>query len=49
MLSGLFRSLLLLFKNGGSDEYKAAADKIFDEILKLGGYSRNVKENDIED
>ena len=37
------------FKNGGSDEYKAAADKIFDEILKLGGYSRNVKENDIED
>ena len=36
------------FKNGGSDEYKAAADKIFDEILKLGGYSRNAKENNVE-
>jgi 1-acyl-sn-glycerol-3-phosphate acyltransferase len=26
------------FVNGGSDEYKAATDKIFAEILKLGGY-----------
>ncbi len=25
------------FKNGGSEEYKAATDKIFNEILKLGG------------
>ena len=29
------------FENGGSDEYKAATDIIFDEILKLGGYSKN--------
>jgi len=27
------------FANGGSDEYKAATDKIFAEILKLGGYT----------
>ena len=26
------------FISGGSDEYKAATDKIFSEILKLGGY-----------
>ena len=26
------------FVNGGSDEYKEATDKIFAEILKLGGY-----------
>ena len=36
------------FKNGGNDEYKAASEKIFDEILKLGGYSRNAKENNVE-
>ena len=28
----------LNFVNGGSDEYKQATDKIFSEILKLGGY-----------
>ena len=27
------------FVNGGSDEYKQATDKIFGEILKLGGYA----------
>jgi len=27
------------FTSGGSDEYKAATDKIFGEIIKLGGYS----------
>ena len=27
------------FKNGGNDEYKAAAEKVFSEILKLGGYT----------
>ena len=27
------------FVNGGSDEYKNATDKIFGEILKLGGYA----------
>ncbi len=27
------------FVNGGGDEYKAATDKIFAEILKLGGYT----------
>ena len=26
------------FQNGGNDEYKAATEKIFSEILKLGGY-----------
>jgi 1-acyl-sn-glycerol-3-phosphate acyltransferase len=28
------------FKNGGKDEYDAATEMIFGEILKLGGYSR---------
>lgn len=38
------------FVNGGNDEYKAATDKIFDEILKLGGYSRsNTEENGLGD
>lgn len=27
------------FKNGGSDEYKAATDLIFTKLLELGGYS----------
>ena len=27
------------FSSGGAEEYKAATDKIFAEILKLGGYS----------
>ena len=26
------------FTDGGSEEYRAATDKIFSEILKLGGY-----------
>ena len=26
------------FTSGGSDEYKEATDKIFGEVLKLGGY-----------
>ena len=30
----------LNFKNGGSAEYKAATDRIFGEILKLGGYAQ---------
>ena len=29
----------LEFVNGGSDEYKRATDKIFSEVLKLGGYA----------
>ena len=37
------------FTKGGSDEYEAATEKIFDAILALGGYSRAVnKESDIE-
>lgn len=28
------------FVNGGSEEYRAATDKIFAEILKLGGYDK---------
>ena len=37
------------FINGGSEEYKAATDMIFDEILKLGGYERSKsEENTIE-
>ena len=46
---GLFKKIEIIFgrviknselglKNGGSDEYKQATDKIFGEILKLGGY-----------
>ena len=31
------------FVNGGNDEYKAATDKIFGEILKLGGYAPNTQ------
>ena len=27
------------FTNGGTDEYKAATDKIFREVVKLGGYA----------
>ena len=38
------------FKNGGKDEYDAATEKIFDAVLKLGGYSRaQTKENALED
>ena len=38
------------FKNGGKDEYDAATEKIFDAVLKLGGYSRaQAKENALED
>ena len=29
----------LSFTNGGGAEYKAATQKIFNEILKLGGYA----------
>lgn len=38
------------FDKGGNDEYKAATDIIFKEILKLGGYNKTApsKENDIE-
>jgi len=37
------------FVNGGSDEYKVATDIIFNEILKLGGYSKeSIKENGVE-
>ena len=32
------------FTKGGNDEYKAATDMIFGEILKLGGYSSNTSE-----
>lgn len=31
------------FTNGGSEEYKAATDKIFSEILKLGGYKNDAR------
>ena len=38
------------FENGGSEEYKAATDLIFNEILRLGGYERNnSEENALED
>lgn len=37
------------FKSGGSSEYESAANLIFDEILKLGGYSREItKEKNVE-
>lgn len=36
------------FSTGGSEEYKSAAEMIFDEILRLGGYSRESKEQNIE-
>ena len=37
------------FTTGGKDEYEAATEKIFGEILKLGGYSRAcAKENPLE-
>ena len=38
------------FDKGGNDEYKAATEIIFKEILKLGGYNKTApsKENDIE-
>ena len=37
------------FTNGGSDEYKNATDIIFNEVLHLGGYSRNhAKETNLE-
>lgn len=37
------------FINGGSDEYKNATDIIFNEVLHLGGYSRNhAKETNLE-
>ena len=29
------------FKNGGNDEYRAATDKIFGEIVKLGGFEES--------
>ncbi len=32
------------FVNGGADEYKSATSIIFNEILKLGGYSYNLPE-----
>lgn len=32
------------FVNGGTDEYKAATDKIFGEVLRLGGYSAESEE-----
>ncbi len=35
------------FENGGTEEYKAATDLIFDEILKLGGYKRNNSEENM--
>ena len=28
------------FENGGSEEYRLATDKIFNEIVKLGGYDK---------
>lgn len=34
------------FTNGGKDEYNAATNMIFDEILKLGGYTRVESEGD---
>ena len=34
------------FTHGGKDEYDAAANMIFDEILKLGGYTRATGEGD---
>ena len=38
------------FKHGGNEEYKAATDLIFNEILNLGGYSlNNAKESSLED
>ena len=38
------------FTKGGSDEYEAATNTIFDALLQLGGYSRTAKkESDIED
>ena len=39
------------FKNGGSDEYKAATDIIFARLLELGGYtySTDAKEQKLED
>ena len=37
------------FVNGGADEYKSATSIIFNEILKLGGYSYSQpEENEIE-
>ena len=37
------------FTTGGSNEYEAAANIIFDSILELGGYTKKIaKENDVE-
>ena len=32
------------FVNGGTDEYRAATDKIFGEVLRLGGFEAEPKE-----
>ena len=37
------------FVNGGGDEYRAAAEKIFAESLKLGGYERLLNTTEGED
>ena len=37
------------FVNGGTEEYKAAAEKIFTESLKLGGYNRVENPSDCEE
>ena len=46
----LIKNEELGFKNGGSDEYREATDKIFAQITKLGGYDalpcpKEVEEN----
>ena len=32
------------FENGGTDEYRQASERIFSEILSLGGYSNPTEE-----
>ena len=34
------------FVNGGTDEYRAATDKIFGEVLRLGGFEADHKEDE---
>ena len=36
------------FLNGGSEEYRLATDKIFNEIIKLGGYDKLLKSSESE-
>ncbi len=43
------RNSELAFKNGGNSEYRAATEKIYTQILKLGGYDRYTPEKSGKD